>query len=381
MITAGHDKLLIFKIINRNRIMSTKTKKLSAGVPIVGSNGAVTPVSIAELAREVGKELGVQQAAYRVAGVKWIRIGRVDSNGGIVILKNFYANALSKGVVIAFTGAHNHLNCDAKILSGTPTIFDSLRFVANSGIVYLEIHSSLTGDNPWAIKLYSIAETQVYGSKLLGCELYQSLTEGEITQGYAAKELTLTDLQWGGVNTGLSSVYASLLTDMSGLSTKSLCITKSSVHRSRSEKGELRHEWKDKETGRDFRNFNAVVYSGADVSCVNGSYHDGKFSLTTKTIGDEARDSFILSGYRPNRHLPSERISQRNIAGRRIPGLWLGYNIQPDRYIQDCILLSWLSCILLLQCHKQNGQLYDAWNVQGQDDYQLTKSGKEVVAA
>ena len=177
--------------------MSTKTKKLSAGVPIVGSNGAVTPASIAELARQVGKELGVQQAAYVVEGVKWIRIARVDSNGGIIILKNMYANSLSKGVVIAFTGAYNHLNCDAKIISGTPIIFDGLRFVANSGVTYLEIHSSQSLQNPWIVNLYSGTAVQINGSKSPGCELYQSLAEGEITQGYAAKELTLTDLQWG----------------------------------------------------------------------------------------------------------------------------------------------------------------------------------------
>ena len=218
--------------------MSTKTKKLSAGVPIVDSNGAVTPVTIAELARQVGKELGVQKATYSVAGPGWIRLARIDSNAAILMITNVYVNTPSRASVIAVSGAYTVNYTDAKLLSGNVNLFDKIRFVGGShGEVYLEAYSSIPTSykNQWCIALY--AQNQK-GATSDQAELYQSFTIGSIPEGFTAKELTLTDLQWGGVNTGLSSVYASLQTALSGLSTESLCITKN---------GGLRHECKDKE--------------------------------------------------------------------------------------------------------------------------------------
>ncbi|MBD5402708.1 hypothetical protein HDR58_07920 [bacterium] len=178
--------------------MSTKTKKLSAGVPIVDSNGAVTPVSIAELAREVGKELGVQQAAYNVAGTGWIRLARIDSNAAILMISNVYVNTTSRASVISISGGYTVNETDAKLISGKVNLLDKIRFVGGpKGEIYLEVHLSVasTNTNKWYITIHSQNMNTTTSAQV---ELYQSLTTGSTPEGFTAKELTLTDLQWGG---------------------------------------------------------------------------------------------------------------------------------------------------------------------------------------
>ena len=114
--------------------MSTKTKKLSAGVPIVGSNGAVTPVTIAELAREVGKELGVQRVKlpYLKSEGTWYRLATfLSSCSAIFMLGHRWNSGSSSNVTVSVnaTSAGSPKQRSLVQLSGSPETFSKFRYV------------------------------------------------------------------------------------------------------------------------------------------------------------------------------------------------------------------------------------------------------------
>lgn len=173
----------------------SKTKKLTAGVPVVDSSGAVTPVSISELAKQVGEQLGIQTATYLVKGTRWIRVALVKSTAAILLISNEYASTLSRGVTLSISGAYIASYARATLVSGFASLFDKIRFVScPQGMTYLEIHSSIgeTQHNRWTIKSIS------HGVDSATLELYQTLTPGEVPEGSTVKELTISDLMGGG---------------------------------------------------------------------------------------------------------------------------------------------------------------------------------------
>lgn len=171
--------------------MSTKTKKLSAGVPIVDSSGAITPVSIAELAKQVGEVLGIQRANYEVRGPGWIRLAKIGRTSGLIFIHNGWFSSGPSSVVISFAGNVYLPNSSIKIVSGTPNVFNKMRFVITDNETFLEAYSHLgVGQfNPWYITMLGSATASV---------LYQSTTEGIAGNGSEVKEYTLAELSGGG---------------------------------------------------------------------------------------------------------------------------------------------------------------------------------------
>lgn len=181
----------------------SKTKTMPPGYPVVDDNGAITGLTIDEIAKRVGKQLGVQDATYQVAGPGWVRIARVHSNACLFLLSSVYVNTPPRGVLISVSGAYSYGSSDAKILSGNVSLFDKVRFVGGSGgEIYFEIHSSIAADrkNIWIIK--SISTSSIYETS--ADLLYQSFTAGSIPEGFAVKEFSLEQLR-GGVKLSLSS--------------------------------------------------------------------------------------------------------------------------------------------------------------------------------
>lgn len=173
----------------------SKTKKLTAGVPIVDSSGAVTPVSIAELAVLVGERLGVQGATYVVEQTGWIRIAKIGSSSGIINFTHAYNTTPTKAAVIAVCGAYDFNRVSAKIITGNPSVFNKLRFISKGKECYLEVYSVLSSQNQWSFKTFTV-DCQSTSEPF---ELYKTLTPGYAPEtGYAIKEFTLDDLQMGG---------------------------------------------------------------------------------------------------------------------------------------------------------------------------------------
>ncbi|MDE6276982.1 MAG: hypothetical protein K2M06_02635 [Muribaculaceae bacterium] len=177
--------------------MSTSnTKTLPPGIPVVGTGGVVTPTPIAELAKQIGEQLGIYRATYVVKGPGWVRIATIASKPAVLLITHSYTNTHSVGVSMAVSGAYFTEQLKAAILSGTPSIFDKLRFVSdNKGTTYLEVHSCIaaTYQNTWTIAFHTVNGTNwTYNPKL-----YQEFTEGSIPEGFTAKEFTLSELMGG----------------------------------------------------------------------------------------------------------------------------------------------------------------------------------------
>lgn len=180
--------------------MSTsKTKKLTAGIPIVDSSGTVSPVSVTELAKQIGKELGVQNAAYMAGGTQWIRIAKIGVSSALVFLTNIYQNVAPSPIILAITQGYFGVNSSVKLISGTPNLFDKVRLIAKDSVAFLEFHTSLEENkkNPWIIKMISASKVSVQDSTFNLPELYESLTPGEVPEGYTVKEFTVAELMGG----------------------------------------------------------------------------------------------------------------------------------------------------------------------------------------
>ena len=173
----------------------SKTKKLTAGVPVVDSSGTVTPVSIAQLAKQVGTELGVQSASYQPLLDQWLRIAEINAHCGLIMITNTYYNTAPVGCLIAFSGANQASKLEAKIITGQPQVFDKVRFVHKSNSCFFEIHCTARNIQD-RLSIRSFATQANYTSSAM--TLMTVTTEGSIPEGYSTKELTLSDLKLGG---------------------------------------------------------------------------------------------------------------------------------------------------------------------------------------
>ena len=82
------------------------TKKLPAGIPVVSSTGAVTPTSVAELAKQIGAQLGVQSVRYeRTEGGssgQWYRVATCHYTfSGLLIFKHDWTSGYPAGICLS----------------------------------------------------------------------------------------------------------------------------------------------------------------------------------------------------------------------------------------------------------------------------------------
>lgn len=211
----------------------SKTKKLTAGVPIVGSNGAVTPVSIAELAKQVGAAIGVQKRiSAEMHGGKWYRIANVSSGGytsAIILLGHTWYSGAPSGLNLSFNASASGQRGPLSLiqLSGSGLTFDKVRYVqeqetGNEGAGFIDVHIASGRLLPIYAAIFSNG----------GIDLVDGITEApQLTNEYV-HELTPIKMG-GGINTTLTGYYEAMR-----LSTLSLC---------EAMKGGLQHErFKDK---------------------------------------------------------------------------------------------------------------------------------------
>ncbi len=139
----------------------------------------------------------------------WIRIARLNTQAsGIVAIQNQYAYMASSGVVLSFTSSYASVNAQrASIvqLGGVNYLFSKARIVyptSSSGDLYCYLEVYYNSPNPNALYI-SLANST-------GVELMTSRTAGSVPDGYAAKEITLTN-GIAAENVVAETVYANTL--------------------------------------------------------------------------------------------------------------------------------------------------------------------------
>ena len=170
--------------------MSEKTKTLPPGYPVVGDNGAITGLTIDEIARRVGEQLGVQHASYGLPGDVWCRIARVNSEAGKIYISNSYIGPMDQGFAIEFAAVRGVTACTAKIMGNT-SLIEYVRFVGKDSEIYLEVYCpARAATTPTSITLISSANSKT-------TELYSSYIKGNADTGFSIKKFTLAELRGG----------------------------------------------------------------------------------------------------------------------------------------------------------------------------------------
>ena len=167
----------------------SKTKQLKPGYPVVGDNGAITCMTIDEIAKRVGDKLGVQRASYSLPKEGgWLRIARVNTDSAIILFTNDYIGAIGRGVMLEYSGCYDPSQCDAIFAFGSTTLFSKVRFVGNKAEIYLEIYvDAKSASTPISMTLISSRHKET-------ASLYDKYQEGAVSEGFSVKELTRADL-------------------------------------------------------------------------------------------------------------------------------------------------------------------------------------------
>ena len=178
--------------------MSERTKTLPPGYPVVGDNGAITCMTIDEIAKRVGKQLGVQQRHYSIiAGGKWYRLASFGSNSfcsAILFIGHKWSSGNPSGLTVAINNSAPSETHNRRItqLSGVNGTVQKIRIVSKHvtsdvGEAYLDIFINESKKAGLYIGSFSNG----------GIELTDSLQEAPSIDGMLVSELTTTNMGGG----------------------------------------------------------------------------------------------------------------------------------------------------------------------------------------
>lgn len=178
----------------------SKTKTLPPGIPIADAQGKITALSVADLAKQIGQQIGVQSVAWppssRTNG--WYRIAKIDSGyiSAIFMLGHGWYSVTPAGLTFSLNACASGSDIDSSSLvqiSGNKSTFDKIRYVreniaANKGCGYIDIHVVPTGTLDFKATVYSNGGVTL-------------MSQGEVApsvEGMTVKELTIKSMSGGG---------------------------------------------------------------------------------------------------------------------------------------------------------------------------------------